>query len=157
MGSPTRPTGKGSSFTRTPEQVQWDFVKLWLAKAAEDLQAADVIRAGPMPSFGAASFHAQQAAEKALKALLIRHQVDFRKTHDIGQLLRLAEPVAVGVAERLADARVLTPYAVSARYPTQEPPVAHDEATRHVALARKVLGTVSGLLKTYLDAGRPGR
>jgi HEPN domain-containing protein len=41
------------------------------------------------------AFHCQQAVEKYVKAILVRHRVEFRKTHDIGQLLdlfRSAEP-----------------------------------------------------------------
>lgn len=131
-------------------------MKLWLEKAEEDFLAGDLILKGPMPSYGAASFHAQQAAEKALKALLIRHQVESGKTHNIGELLRLAEPVAPGIGERLGEARGLTPYAVRVRYPGEGPPVGRDEAGHHLALAHKVIDTVAGLLKSYLDAGRPG-
>ena len=33
-------------------------------------------------------FHAQQAIEKCLKAVLAAHEIEFRKTHDLNQLLR---------------------------------------------------------------------
>ncbi len=109
-----------------------------------------------MPSYDLVGFHAQQAAEKALKALLIRHQVKFRKTHDLGKLLDLAEPIAPGVRQELADIRALTPYAVDVRYPSDEPALGREEASSHLAAARKALDHVDGLLKPYLDAGRPG-
>ncbi len=136
--------------------MRWDWVKLWLAKAEQDLLAGDLILKGAMPSYEAVSFHAQQAAEKALKALLIRHQVEFSKTHDLGELLRLAEPVASGLTEKLGAAEALTLYAVDARYPTEKPAVGRDEAARDLAVARRVLETVRELLKSYLDAGGPG-
>lgn len=109
-----------------------------------------------MPWYDTVSFHAQQAAEKSLKALLIRHQIEFGKTHNLGELLLLAEPVAPGLSGELAHVEPLTLYAVDARYPTESPPVRRDEASRHLALARKVFDAVSQLLKPYLDAGRPG-
>lgn len=109
-----------------------------------------------MPSYRLVSFHAQQAAEKSLKALLIRHRVEFGRTHNLGELLRLAETVAHGIDQMLAEARALTPYAVGARYPGEEPPLDRDQASRHLALARKVLECAHTLLKPYLDAGRPG-
>jgi HEPN domain-containing protein len=109
-----------------------------------------------MPSYGAVSFHAQQAAEKALKAFLIRHQVEFSKTHDLGEILQLAESAVPGIAQRLVDTEALTPYAVETRYPADEPPIDREDASRHLMMARKVLGTVTALLKSYLDAGRPG-
>ena len=136
--------------------MRWDWVKLWLAKAEQDLLAGDLILKGAMPSYEAVGFHAQQAAEKALKALLIRHQVEFGKTHNLGELLRLAEPVAPGITGKLAGAESLTPYVVDARYPTEEPPVGRDQAARDLAVARRVLETVRELVKPYLDAGRPG-
>jgi HEPN domain-containing protein len=91
-----------------------------------------------MSSYETASFHAQQAAEKALKALLIRHQVSYSKTHDLGELLQLAEPVAAGIAGALADAEGLTPHAVDTRYPTASGPVDRDAAGRDLATAERV-------------------
>lgn len=109
-----------------------------------------------MPSYEATGFHAQQAAEKALKALLIRHQIDFTKTHDLGELLRLAEPVAPGITLKLADAEKLNRHAVETRYPTGATRVSREEAARDLAIAIDVMGHVRTLLKSYLDAGRPG-
>jgi HEPN domain-containing protein len=94
--------------------------------------------------------------EKALKALLIRYETEFGKTHDLGKLLRLAEPATPGIVETLAESRVLTPYAVKARYPGEGPPIEREEARRQVAIAGKALTAVTEMLKPYLDAGRPG-
>jgi len=131
-------------------------VKLWLAKAEEDLLAGELILKGSMPSYGAVSFHAQQAAEKTLKALLIRYQADFGKTHNLSTLIQLAEVVSPGITLRLAGAEALTLYAVEARYPTEEPSVGREEANHHLAVGRKVFDEVGALLSLYLDAGRPG-
>ncbi len=130
-------------------------MKLWLEKAQGDLLAAEVVLRAAMSSYDIVSFHAQQAAEKSLKAVLIRHQVVFGKTHDIGQLLSLVEPVAPDLGARASGAEALTPYAVGFRYPGAEPAVSQHEASCHLALARHVLDAVSALLKPYLDAGRP--
>ncbi|MFQ5896767.1 MAG: HEPN domain-containing protein [Candidatus Methylomirabilia bacterium] len=155
MASPTRPGKKECSSTRTPEQVRWDWVRLWLAKAEEDVLAGDLILKGSMPSYETVGFHAQQAAKKALKALLIRHQVEFGKTHNLGELLGLAEPAAPGITGKLSDAEVLTPFAVDTRYPTEEPAVDREQAARYLALAREVFDHIRALVKPYLDAGRP--
>jgi len=108
-----------------------------------------------MPTYDLVGFHAQQTAEKALKALLVRHGVRFDKTHDLGQLLEQAEPVAPGTAETLAEAEELTAHAVGARYPGREPPLDREEAARQLAVANAVLAHVRALLQPYLEAGRP--
>jgi HEPN domain-containing protein len=155
VGSLT-PRGSKEWFSiRTPEQVRWDFVTGWLAKAEEDLDAAKLILGGALRSWGPSSFHSQQAAEKALKALLVRHQIEFHRTHDIGELLQLAEPCTPGISGALAPAQALTPFAVETRYPGSEP-VTKAEAARHVELADRVMTHVRQTLASYLTAGRPG-
>jgi len=105
-------------------------------------------------SWGNSSFHSQQAAEKALKALLVRYQINFPKSHDIAALLLLAEPRAPGIAAALDAARVLTMYAVETRYPDSDP-VSKADASRHVELADGVVTYVRRQLNAYLAAGRP--
>jgi HEPN domain-containing protein len=114
---------------------------------------AQVIVAADLPSYEGASFHAQQAVEKALKALLTRHRVEFRSTHDLGELRELAEPVAPGARATLAGVEVLTPHAVETRYLLAE--VSREEAARHVQKASATLDQVRSLLRDYLEAGRP--
>jgi HEPN domain-containing protein len=126
-----------------------------MASAEADLLACKAILAAAMPSYETASFHAQQAAEKALKALLIRHQVRYSKTHDQGELLQLAEPVAAGIARALPDVEGLTPHAVDTRYPTANGPVDRDTAARDLATAERVCNHARSLLGGYLDASAP--
>ena len=130
-------------------------MRQWLAGADNDIEAGEAIVGRVMRSYEAASFHAQQAAEKALKALLIRHQVEFPKTHDLGELLRLAEPMAAGIPQELGDAQRLNRHAVDTRYPTSGPPVDRDQARSDLTLGAQVRDYARGLLQPYLDAGRP--
>jgi len=114
-----------------------------------------LIVAGELPSYWTASFHAQQAAEKALKALLTRHQIEFARTHSIGELLQIVEPAAPGLSMRLDAARELTRHAVADRYPGEEAPVARESARGHVCSAQIVLDAVRSELHSYLEAGPP--
>lgn len=123
----------------------------WLAKADEDLRAAEAILGAAMPSFGTASFHAQQGAEKALKALLVRHGIPFEKTHDVGRILALAGTAVPGIEVRLADCEVLTPHAVLTRYPMMIPGPQRAAAVGHLALARRVYADVEQTLGAYLE------
>jgi HEPN domain-containing protein len=72
---------------RSPEEVKRDFVRQWLKKAEEDINAAKTLLPHEMSFLFTVGFHAQQSAEKYLKAYLTWHQVEFRKTHDLGELL----------------------------------------------------------------------
>lgn len=104
----------------------------------------------PMTSYETVSFHAQQAAEKALKGLLARHEVVFDRTHDLADLLRLTEPAAQGLGKQLDEAQELTPFAVTSRYPGG--PVAdRDLASRHLEAGRRVVEAIEALLASYLS------
>ena len=56
---------------RYPEQVRWDFVQQWLSKAEHDLNTVDVLLKSDIENFESAGFHAQQAVEKFIKAMLV--------------------------------------------------------------------------------------
>jgi HEPN domain-containing protein len=86
---------------RTPEQVKWDFVQQWLDRARKDLAASDVLLKEGFEDYENVGFHAQQAAEKFIKAFLVRHQIEFPKTHDIVLLRRLVARVDPGLAKKL--------------------------------------------------------
>jgi HEPN domain-containing protein/predicted nucleotidyltransferase len=62
-------------------------------------------------------FQAQQAAEKAVKAVLVAHGIIAPHTHDLAALLRRLEAPGVDIPTVVADARALTVFAVEARYP----------------------------------------
>ena len=63
-----------------------------------------------------ALFHAQQAAEKALKAVMCLHGLEFRRTHDLEELAAQLTDVGVSPAVDATELRPLTPYAVEYRY-----------------------------------------
>ena len=57
-------------------------------------------------------FHCQQAAEKYLKAFLVKKQIEFTKTHNIMSLLNLCASDDNSFKEELSEADNLTDYAV---------------------------------------------
>lgn len=91
------------------------------------------------PFTGDAMFHAQQAAEKALKGSLAWHETPFRKTHDLRELFEACCQVDSSLRGLAGRAEGLTPYAWVFRYPGEvdEPP--RDDAEVALALAREVL------------------
>ena len=108
-----------------------DVAALLLARADEDIA---LVRA----SVGAAEiadaivgFHAQQAAEKLLKALLARRRVAYPFTHDLDRLLELLEEALGESPPEEESVAALTPWAVEFRYGE----VPEDELDRSATLA----------------------
>lgn len=139
--------------SRTREQVLWDFVEDWLGKAGADLQASAVLLRLEQEDFFIPAFHAQQAAEKYLKAFLVRHQIPFRKTHDLQRLLALVAEVAPELSDELASASLLTPFGTEFRYPGES--VGGFEAKSAYREAERVRQAVLAHLEAYLRQGRP--
>jgi HEPN domain-containing protein len=67
----------------------------WLSKAGGDLRAAEILSAPENDQGAAAVYHCQQAAEKAVKALLVYRETPFPKTHDIERLVEMVNEAAM--------------------------------------------------------------
>ena len=61
-------------------------------------------------------YHAQQCAEKYLKALLVSKFIDFPYTYSIEVLVKLS-PAEFGLSNKLERVFELTNYAIARRYP----------------------------------------
>ena len=91
-------------------------------------------------------FHAQQAAEKCLKALLAWHDVPFRKTHDLEELGRACVGLAPALKTAVDQAVVLTPYAWRFRYPGEVEEPSRGEAVEALQLARNIRSAVAAVI-----------
>lgn len=90
----------------------------WLDKAEGDWESLGrEMRARKAPNYDSACFHAQQCAEKYLKARLQEQGTVFPKTHDLTALLALLVPIAPQWEELYAPLFRLKTYAVQYRYP----------------------------------------
>lgn len=88
--------------------------KAWLKLALDDLQVAKTLIEGPHISHRNSAFHAQQAAEKALKGLLVFRQREIPYTHNLLTLIELLEEPAF-TPELIRQAAALSPHATSTR------------------------------------------
>ena len=140
---------------RPREVVMLDMVRQWLAKAEEDFVVAERLVSEGEPYLSAVGFHAQQAAEKYLKAYLIRHQIEFPKTHNLGKLLDLVATLDPLLAESLRSSTALTPYGAVIRYPGDFPEMTAESAKTAVALAAQVQEAVRLALEDYLAGSSP--
>ena len=84
-------------------------------------------------------FDTQQAAEKALKAVLLARGIPFRFVHDIAELLTLLENQGVILSEEIKASAELTDYSVESRYPGPFEPVTEEEFNRALKIAETVV------------------
>ena len=103
------------------------------------------LRARKSPNYDGVCFHAQQCAEKYLKARLQESHIAFSKTHDLSLLLNMCQAVEPLWGVLAGSADVLKEFAVRWRYPgvTADKPQAKDAVTRCSDirnLARQSLG-----------------
>ena len=116
----------------------------WLEKAEKDLVLARTSLS--LNYYDYATFHAQQCAEKALKAFLISKGKPIKRTHDIGELILMCAEVDSEFLKLFDDdVDLLTAYAVEARYPTIHEPD-KEEAENAIKLAELVLAFVQSKL-----------
>lgn len=117
-------------------------VRGWLARASEDLRAGRHDLTALPPLANDAAFHAQQCAEKAMKALLVHGERPFRKTHNLTELGAAASKIAPDLVEVLREASLLTEFAWRFRYPGGGTGIADSDASRALGVAERTLNAV---------------
>ncbi len=113
----------------------------WIEKAEGDFATASrEMRVRKLPNYDAVCFHAQQTAEKYLKAVLQENRRPIPKTHSLVELLALIiefEPVYLMLQP---DLNLLEGYAVQYRYPGQA--AEKPDARAALLAARRVRGFI---------------
>jgi HEPN domain-containing protein len=121
-------------------------VKEWVDYAEGDIEFAKVgLKLKTQQSYRIVAYHAQQSAEKFLKAYLVFKKVNFPYTHDISELLNLCEKTA-NWANELQDAKILSSYASTLRYPGVGLKATKEEAIRAIEIAEHVREVVKKAL-----------
>ncbi len=87
-----------------------------LRMADKDIAALDYIFEAAVVADSIVGFHAQQAVEKSLKAVLHACSAGFGRTHDLTQLCELVSAVGLKLPLPMETIAQLTPYAVTLRY-----------------------------------------
>jgi len=130
--------------SRPPELIQ--LLRQWVEKAEHDLITAEhTLKLKINCPFDTVCFHAQQCAEKYLKALLVFDSKQFPPQHNLRILMQLIPAqVALGLDSKAVIG--LTRYAVDARYPGDWESITRPEAKQAVAVALQVRKTVRAIL-----------
>ncbi len=111
----------------------------WLNRARSNLDMAKAGSRLRTVYFEDPCFEAQQAAEKAIKAVLLHLGIRFPFTHDLGDLLDLIKKGRKAIPKTVQAADRLTRFAVVTRYPGMAEPVTRQEFTRAVKIAEQVV------------------
>jgi len=110
----------------------------WLRRAKSNLAIAKVHKTEDI-CWEDLCFETQQAAEKAIKAVLIHNKIQFRFVHDIAELLTLLEQNNIQFPEEIRAAAELTDYSVEARYLGPSEAVSEEEFVRALKIAETVV------------------
>lgn len=116
-----------------------------LARACQGQVTPDIL-------FEDVCFDAQQAVEKALKALLVLKGVHVPRTHAISELITWLAELGLDIPADVQEASALTDYAVAARYPGPSEPVLVEDYEKAVATARAVVSWASAIVGAQAEA-----
>lgn len=122
-------------------------VQAWIAKADNDLKTIEYLLPHAEAPMDTACFHAHQAAEKYIKALLTFYGAPFRKTHDLAELV-LGLPSESTISARVGDLAELSDVGIASRYPDDDSAYDRDTAERMVEQALAVKNAVLSELRS---------
>jgi HEPN domain-containing protein len=121
--------------------------RIWTENGAGDLTVAkhliETLR--PMP-VEIICFHAQQAVEKTLKAIIAYNEEEIQKTHVIADIVERCNELGANIEVEEAVATALTKYAVVVRYRQDTRDFTEDDAKFAVKQAEKIIQDVEGYL-----------
>ena len=100
----------------------------WFQKAENDLLTIKNNLAAEITPVDTCCFHAQQAAEKYLKAFLVSRNVGFPKTHDLEVLLNLLIEKNKIFSELFSNINPLQDYSIASLYPDEIDELTIDDA-----------------------------
>ena len=120
-----------------PERFPPDDPREWLNRATSNLALAK--NRIPGAYLEDLCFEAQQAAEKAVKAVLISIEVEYPYVHDLARLLSLADDAGAPIPDSVRKAAELTRFALVTRYPGAARPVTEADYLAAVEAAEAVV------------------
>ncbi len=115
----------------------------WLRRARDDLGAAAKLLSGTDPYPATASYHCQQAAEKALKAVIAVTGDAIPKTHDLRVLLGRCVAIDQSLDQFYDACDELTPYSTEFRYPSENTDPSPSQIRCALALSESVVAAVA--------------
>lgn len=115
-----------------------ELAKQWIVRAQSNLARAEAGKVNDAVLYEDLCFDAQQAVEKALKGLCVNKGIMFSRTHNIAYLLETISKELM-LPPQINEAKILTQYAVEARYPGDYEPVTEEEYAEAFAIAKVIV------------------
>ncbi len=127
-----------------PRQPSRHSAAAWIAKADEDIDAANLCLGTGDRMVNVAAFHTQQAAEKLLKALIAMAGIEPPRVHDLAELNDLVAGVAPDAGKLSESIETITSWAILTRYPTHgdTPPPTSVEVADLLSLVKQLRALV---------------
>lgn len=122
----------------------------WMIRAKSDLAIANP----PLPQgalYEDLCFHAQQAAEKALKAIYQHNEFAFNYTHDLNELMIGLKQKGIHLPEQVLEADILTRFAWESRYPNLGEPVTEEEYREALHQAQMVVTWAEKMIESTME------
>jgi HEPN domain-containing protein len=92
-------------------------------------------------------FHYQQAAEKYLKAYIVAHELEFRKSHELLELLSICEKEDRSILMVEEDCQYLNRFYIDTRYPVHWPAnYTKEHALKAQNAAKNIADTIKKML-----------
>ena len=120
--------------------------RAWASKAQNDLQNIANNLSSDIIPWDTVCFHAQQAAEKLLKAFLVFHNQNPPRTHDLVVLLDNCIHFDSTLADIEDDLQILHSFAVDARYPGDFYEAEEEDGRTAYAAAKRIQQAINGRL-----------
>lgn len=113
-------------------------VEEWLKKAEDDRLFAQAIMQDENAPPSGVCFHAQQMAEKLLKAFIVYHSQRYPRIHPVDALWELCYKLDVGFQKVKEEAAFLTKFYIETRYPGDYPDFTKDDAQKAYDAALRI-------------------
>ena len=119
----------------------------WLDVADSDVLAVERLSTFEPVDWRPVCFHAQQGAEKYLKALLVHRRIQPRRTHNLTELLSDIRKAGTRLAGLDTDCALLSTFPVAPRYPSKVPMPDVETGTAAVQAMRRVVSAAKAAIE----------
>jgi HEPN domain-containing protein len=117
----------------------------WIDRAKSSLEIART-RYSNLVYYEDLCYQAQQAAEKAIKGILVYYNVEPQFTHNIGVLLEELGAYE-NISDEIKETIKLTKYAVQTRYPGEYDDITKEDYNESIMIAEKCIKWVENKIK----------